>query len=217
MKLLTLDGGVKRRQWPPEVVGMSVSEGGFGDGGKGLSQSWTRPRSARRRCSQDARLWNDAGSQREADGMSSHRPNIGSSLVPSSHMGPKVPMWRRFHQDRAVLNTTAREDSEISSIYLVLRRSSVRSELARCSCPAWAPPISSATPEHRKRPRNTLRFVCHRALGELHDAHRVSGYTVVRDDALAHPEVLTTNDAKDREVPTGRVSAPLSGNGFAAA
>jgi hypothetical protein len=49
-------------------------------------------------------------------------------------------------------------------------------------------------------------------IGELHDAHGVAGHPVVRDDALAHSEILTADDPEHGEVSIGRVCAVLRRN-----
>src|SRR5580658_2110148 len=57
-----------------------------------------------------------------------------------------------------------------------------------------------------------LRLVRHVLAGEFHDAHRVAGYAVVGDDALADPQIPAAGDPQDGEVPAGRVPAALRGN-----
>ena len=52
-------------------------------------------------------------------------------------------------------------------------------------------------------------------IGELHDARGIDGHAVVRDDALAHPEVPAADDPEDGEGPLGRVSAALGRHGLA--
>ena len=57
-----------------------------------------------------------------------------------------------------------------------------------------------------------MRFVDYRLFLELHDAHRVAGHPVVRDEDLADPEVAAARDAVDGEMSIGGVRAALCGD-----
>jgi len=54
-----------------------------------------------------------------------------------------------------------------------------------------------------------LRLVHHIRVVELHHAHGVGRNPVVRDDALAYPQISTADDPEDGEVPTRRMPATL--------